>query len=178
MLTKDELLERFRKKMAEIDAEYLSKLSDEGRIRSLQQRGICKERTPEKWKEIGESVSHGMSNMLPEVREKWRSDLSKGVRDDYMERNLSIPSPNVTCEFGAWFVGFYEGDGTVGIYEGITKNGTGITYHPSIEFAQKDADVVEYIASSLPDANLRWCSRKQVDYRHVKWGGQKGVFLF
>jgi len=129
----EEELKKVTERLAEIDRAYRADFSEESLKRSNISRQACANRTQREWDEIGRSVSHGMANMPLETREKWRSDLSKGVRETYARRNLAIEMSNVSNAFGEWFAGFYEGDGSAGIHEAITNNGTGITYSPSIE---------------------------------------------
>jgi hypothetical protein len=80
---------------------------------------------------------------------------------------------NVPEGFGEWFMGFWEGDGDISCMFPVNNIGSGVVFLPEITFAQKDTDVVEYIASILPGSTLSWAERPQGLYRQVRWSGQK-----
>ena len=116
-------------------------------------------------------IGEGLNNMSDEAKAIRSKAISEGVRRSLAERkfeDLVVPKG-----FGEWFAGFFEGDGCVECLYTVNNMGSGYVFRPVIEFAQKDADVLEYVASVIPNSYLGWTRRKQGLYRHLKWDAQK-----
>jgi hypothetical protein len=112
-----------------------------------------------------------MDRRSVEAKSKTNKMISESVRESNVVRNNLIAAPNVSEDFARWFTGFFEGDGSPYFTEPVNNNGTGVVFKPEIGFAQKDADVVEYVAQVL-QGNLSWVKRKQGLYRQVRWAAQ------
>ena len=125
----------------------------------------------EKRKLMGQHISESLNNRSKEAKEATGKMISEGLRAYKTSVNLSVPLPDVSEVFAQWFTGFWEGDGDVCCMERLNHAGTGFVFRPEIEFAQKDSDVVEYVAQELKGV-LGWTKRNQDLYRMVRWDGQ------
>lgn len=129
--------------------------------------------TPEDKVSMYQRISEALNNMSDEDKAERAKKISESVHATNVARNLLIETPVVPRGFGEWFTGFSEGDISVCSLLNMNNLGSGYVFKPEIEFAQKDSDVVEYIASVLLDGDLGWTERKQGLYRQLRWSGQK-----
>ena len=128
--------------------------------------------TPEAKVSMFNNISKSLNARSEEEKKAWGESISKGGRATNTRKLLELETPNVSKEFGKWFTGFFEGDGSATCLDKVNNMGTGLTFNPEISFTQKDQDVLGYINSVLETGAARDAHRTQGMYPQLRWSGQ------